>query len=145
MSAGRLDTVTPESRPAGVRALSLFFAFGVLACGLAALLLLFPGTALDAVWRINPRGHEGFLGMGPWALPLLATVASACAFAAVGLWRNTVWGHRVALGILAVNLVGDSVNAVAGDPRSLIGVPIALALIVFLWRRLRILAARAGA
>jgi hypothetical protein len=128
-----------------VTALCVFFAFGVCACTLAALLLLFPGTAFDAVWRVNPRGHEGFVRMGTWALLLLAAVAVACALAAIGLWRNTVWGHRVGLGILAVNLVGDSVNALAGDARSLIGVPIALALIVYLGRQLRILAANGGA
>jgi hypothetical protein len=119
-----------------MRALGVFFALGVGACVLAAGLLLFPGSALDAVWRVNPRGHEGFLRMGAWALLLLASVAVACAFAAVGLWRNTAWGRPVALGILSVNLVGDAANVVWGhDPRSLIGVPVALALIVYLLRR----------
>ena len=127
---------TPRRTP-GLTALCLFFAFGVFACVTACALLLFPGSALDAVWRINPRGHEGFLRMGPWALLLLTAVAVACALAAIGLWRNTAWGHRVALGILAVNLAGDIANALGGDARSLIGVPIALALIVYLWRRLR--------
>ena len=144
MSSPGTDPVAASARPpAAVKALSLFFAFGVLACGLAAVLLLVPGTAMDALWRINPRGHEGFLRMGPWAILLLVAVAAACALAAAGLWRNTVRGHRVALAILAVNLVGDCANALGGDPRSPVGVPIALALIVFLWRRLRTAAARA--
>jgi hypothetical protein len=147
MTAGRPDPPAASPRPAGVTALCLFFAFGVCACVSAGALLLFPGSALDAVWRINPRGHAGFLRMGPWAVLLLAAVAFTCAVAAIGLRRNTAWGHRVALGILAVNLAGDLANALGGDARSLIGVPIALALIVYLWRRLRLrLAARpAGA
>jgi hypothetical protein len=135
------DPRVAPTRPAGVTVLALFFAFGVLACVSAAVLLLFPGSAFDDAWRINPRGHEGFVRIGPWALVLLASVALACAFAAVGLWKNTAWGHRVALGVLVVNLAGDSANAlVGGDVRSLIGVPVAIALIAYLWRRLRRLA-----
>jgi hypothetical protein len=128
---------SPTSRrPSGVTALSVFFAFSALACVTAGALLLFPGGPLDAAWRLNPRGHEGFERMGVWALPLLAAVGVACAFAAIGLWRNASWGYRLAIAILGVNGVGDALNAVAGhDPRSWIGVPIALALIAYLIRQ----------
>lgn len=136
---------TSPSRPAGVTALSLFFAFGVFACVSAAALLAFPGSALDAAWRVNPRGHEGFVRMGPWTFLLLAAVGAACALAAVGLWRWREWGRRLAMAVLAVNLVGDAGNAILGrDPRSWIGVPIAAALIAYLAsRRAAPLAARA--
>jgi len=118
-----------------VTALCVFFAFGTCACVAAGTLLLFPGGPLDAAWRINPRGHEGFLRMGGWGLLLLAVVGAACAAAAIGLWRNAPWGHRLAIGILGVNCAGDAVNATAAhDPRSWIGVPIALALIAYLIR-----------
>jgi hypothetical protein len=112
-------------RPAGITALSGFFAFGTLMSGLTVVLLLFPGGMLEPVWRLNPRAREGFTGMGSWAVLLMIVVSGACATASVGLWRCTRWGLWVALMILAVNLIGDATNAiVAHDGRALIGLPI---------------------
>jgi hypothetical protein len=65
----------------------------------------------------------------------MLTVSVACTLAAIGLFRRSWWGHRIAVGILAVNLVGDSANALLrGDLRTLIGVPIGAALIAYLLR-----------
>jgi hypothetical protein len=63
----------------------------------------------------------------------MCAVAVACAFTAVGLWVQTLWGHRLALSLLAVNLIGDTINAfIRGDLRTLIGLPIGGLLIVYL-------------
>lgn len=63
-------------------------------------------------------------------------VAGACALAAIGLCRRTRWGYRVAMGLLAINLVGDVANAaIRGDPRTLVGLPIAGLLLAYLLRR----------
>ena len=125
-------------RPAGVTGLCVFFALGVCACVTAGALLFFPGSPLDAAWRINPRGHEGFVRMGPWAIVLLAAVSLGCSAAAIGLWRNATWGYRLAIVVLSVNLVGDAANAALGrDLRSLIGVPITVGLIAYLRSRRR--------
>jgi uncharacterized membrane protein (DUF2068 family) len=87
------------------------------------------------VWRFNPEAHRAFERMGPSAIALMASVAVACALAAYGVWNRTRWGHRLALSILGVNLVGDIANAlVRGDPRTLIGLPIGGALIYYLLR-----------
>ena len=78
----------------------------------AGTLLLFPGGPLDAAWRINPAGSRRVSADGRMVpLLLLAVVGAACAAAAIGLWRNARWGHRLAIGILGVNCVGDVVNA----------------------------------
>lgn len=37
-----------------------FFAFGATMCTLTIILLLFPGTALDLLWRLNPDAHSAF-------------------------------------------------------------------------------------
>jgi len=63
---------------------------------------------------------------------LMTAVCIACAVACSGLLRRRVSGYRTALLLLAVNGVSDLVSAIArGDPRTLIGVPIAIALIDF--------------
>jgi len=131
-------------RPAGVTALSCFFAVGAAIAATAAFSLLRPGGALEPLWRLNPRGREGFRGLGPWAAVLLGIVSVACALAAVGLWRGRPWGRRVASALMAVNLIGDAANAtVGGDQRAAIGIPIAIAILWFLQtRRVRAFFAR---
>jgi uncharacterized membrane protein (DUF2068 family) len=131
--------MTPPARPLGITALSLFFAFGALMSGLTVFLLLFPGTVLDSVWRLNPRAHEGFATMGSWTVLLMAVVCLGCVVAAVGLWRCTRWGLWTALTILSVNLAGDTTNAiVTGDKRTLIGLPIGGLMIWYLLRKRRL-------
>lgn len=114
-----------------IKVMVAFFAFGTLACSVTIAALLFPHSALDAVWRLNPEARAGFQQMGSLlAIALMATVGTGCALAAIGLACGREWGRRLALVILVVNLVGDTVNALARhDPRTLIGLPIGGAMI----------------
>jgi uncharacterized membrane protein (DUF2068 family) len=113
--------------------LALFFAFGASMCALTVSLLLFPGTVLDALWRLNPEAHAAFQSLGMWPVLLMCLVGMGCAFAAIGLWQGKRWGGQMALVILSVNLVGDLFNAIArNDYRALIGLPIAGAMILYL-------------
>ena len=60
-------------------------------------------------------------------------VGSACAFAAIGVAKRARWGILLALGILIVSLIGDSLNALLRhDWRTLIGLPIGGTMIVYL-------------
>jgi hypothetical protein len=125
--------VTVQRLPAGLVALTVFFVFGAVMSGLTAVLLLLPGTALDAIWDLNPVAHDQLPQAGAWAIVLMWGVCAACTCAAIGLAKRAVWGHRLAVGILVVNLIGDVVNAVVrSDPRTLIGIPIGGALIAYL-------------
>jgi hypothetical protein len=137
--------LSPRSRPWGLTALSGFFVFGAAMSGLTCVLLLFPGTALDRVWRLHPEARQAFQQIGGWAVLLMATVCVACALAARGLWMRAPWGRWLAVGILTVNLIGDSGDAFfRGDLRALIGLPIGGALIVYLLRRYDALAIKRG-
>jgi hypothetical protein len=110
-----------------------FFAFGGTMSLLTIVLLVFPGTKLDSLWNLNPDARVAFHSLGSWSILLMLAVGSACAFAAVGLWRGCLWGIRLAIAILLVNLIGDLVNVIARhDYRSLIGLPIAGAMIFYL-------------
>ena len=123
--------------PAGMKVLVVFFAFGATACAVTVAALLTPGGKLDIVWRLNPEAHLGFQKIGTaLSVLLMFVVGTACAWAAVGLARQKEWGRWLAIGILAVNLIGDSVGAVMRhDPRTLIGLPIGGAMIAYLWKR----------
>ena len=135
-----------QNRPAGIAALSLFFVFGTLMSGLATAMLLFPGGALNTMWRLNPRAHEGFAAIGPIAVPLMSLVCAACATAALGLWQCTRWGFWMALTILSVNLAGDIANTlITHELRTLIGLPIGGFMILYLLRERHLFARRVGA
>ena len=127
-----------SATPIGMKLLALFFAFGVCMCALTIGLLLFPGGALDSLWRLNPEALATFQWMGRLSILLMAVVGVACALAAIGLARNARWGRWLGILILLVNLVGDLTNTfVRHDLRTLIGVPIAGAMIFYLARKQR--------
>jgi hypothetical protein len=115
--------------------LAAFFAFGAMMCALTVGLLLFPGSPLDSVWRLNPEARFAFRSLGNWSFLLMLAVGIASLLAAIGLWRGTVWGTRVALTILSINIIGDLVDALfRHDYRALIGLPVGAAIILFLVR-----------
>jgi ABC-type branched-subunit amino acid transport system permease subunit len=121
-------------RPAGITALGIFFLAGAVIAAVSCLSLSSPGGPLEPMWRLNPRARVAFSGLGLWAAALLAVVSAACAAAGVGLFRGRRWGHRLAIGLLVFNLLGDVLNTVLGtEPRAAIGIPIAGALVVYLW------------
>ena len=117
----------------GIRAIAAFFMFGALISGLASLSLAFAGGPLEVLWRINPYARAAFATMGLWAVVLMATVCVACIVSAAGLWKRCLLGYLLAIGVLTVNLIGDTVTAIIrGDPTTLIGLPIGAAFIFYL-------------
>ena len=122
-----------QKRPFGIAAFSIFFLMGSLISFTASFSLLGPGNFLEPIWRVNPRGHDGLVRMGLWGVALLFAASISCAAAAIGLWRKARWGHVIAIILIAINLLSDIANTVAGtEPRAIVGVPIALALLLYL-------------
>lgn len=120
-------------RPVGIIALCIFFSAGALISFTAGVSLLIPGNLLEPMWRLNPRGHESLVQMGSWATILLFAVSLSCAAAAAGLWRRAGWGHRVAVTLIAINLLSSVANTLLGtEPRAIVGIPIALGLMLYL-------------
>ncbi len=83
-------------RPAGVVALSGFFAVGAIIASVTAIALLFPASRLEPLWQLNPQAHGAFLTIGPWAVVLMLVVAAAapCQPSAFGLAPAGVIGWR---------------------------------------------------
>ena len=120
-------------RPRGIIALSAFAVFGALMSGIAAFSLLYPRGVLDTLWRINPDGHESLRKMGTWGIALMLIVCMGCVATALGLWRMQAWGHRLAVAGIVLNMIGDvSAAVVRRDARTVIGVPIGLAVLAYL-------------
>ena len=119
---------------AGTALLVIFFAGGALICLLVVLALAFPGGLLDSIWRLKPEARTQFQQMGSGAsIALMTLVGGACGLAAIGLARNAEWGRRLAICVLAVNLIGDSLNALLRhDLKTLVGLPIGGLMIVYL-------------
>ena len=125
-----------ERTPLGIKLLSAFFGFGAAICLITIIALLFPGGALEPIWRLNPDAQAAFQKIGRLSILLMFVVGSASGLTAVGLAKRTQWGHRLALGILSFNLLGDLLNAlVRRDLRTLIGLPIGGAMIAYLLMR----------
>jgi hypothetical protein len=121
------------TRPPGITALAIFFGLGAIISMMACVSLLAPGSALEPMWRLNPRARQAFQRVDPAGPLLLGVVSAACASAAGGLWGGKPWGYRVAVALLVVNLLGDIANVLLGvEPRAIVGVPIVAALLVFL-------------
>lgn len=113
--------------------LVIFFAAGALICLVTILALAFPGGFLEPIWRLKPEARVEFQKIGSWSVALMGVAGAACGLAAAGLAKNAEWGRRLAIGVLTVNLVGDSLNALLRhDARTLIGLPIGGVMILYL-------------
>ena len=128
--------MTLRFRPLGIKLLVAFFVFGAAMCTLTIVLLLFPGTQLDLLWRANPEAHRAFSWMGASAVVLMFCIGAACTAAAIGVARGAAWGLWTAVTILAINVASDAVAAgVRHDLMPVIGVPIGSAMIIYLLSR----------
>ena len=125
-----------KTRPLGITALSIFFFFGAAMSFLSSILLLFPGSFLELLWKLNPRARENFTAIGIWAIVLMSVVCMACVLAALGLWRGSWWGYWLAVALLIINLLGDIANVILGtEPRAAIGIPIVVLILAFIMNR----------
>lgn len=119
----------------GFTAIGIFLFFGAVMASLAATTLLWRGTALDHVWALNPTAYKQLAPLGRPVGILFLLLGSALTTAGIGWFRRRLWGWRIAVAIIATQVLGDIVNGVRGDLlRGGIGVIIAGALLLFLLR-----------
>jgi hypothetical protein len=102
---------------------------------LAAISLVWRDTSLDRIWSLNPAAFKHLAPLGRSIGILFLLLGVALAAAGIGWFRRRLWGWRLAVAIIATQVVGDIVNCIRGDwLHGGIGVVIAGALLLFLLR-----------
>ena len=102
---------------------------------LAGTMLVWRGRTLERLWLINARAYRELAPHGKAVgIPFLL-LGVGLAVAGIGWFKRRLWGWRLAVGIIAVQVLGDLVNAFLGDlVRGGIGFMIAGALLIYLLR-----------
>ena len=125
--------VSLERRPLGFTAIGLFLFFGAVMAGLAATTLLWHGTVLDRAWTLNQTAYRQLLPLGGKIGILFLFRSSALLVSGIGWFRHRLWGWRLAVAMIATQVLGDIINLVRGDwLRGGFGVVIAGALLLYL-------------
>ncbi len=63
--------MTEQRALLGIKLLSAFFAIEAVICLITIVALLFPGSALDPIWRLNPDAHAAFQKIGKLSILLM--------------------------------------------------------------------------
>ncbi len=130
----RGSLVALERRPLGFTAIGVFLFFGAVMAGLAGTTLLWRGTVLDRAWTLNPTAYQQLSPLGSKIGILFLLFSSALLVSGIGWFRCRLWGWRLAVAIIATQVLGDIINLVRGDwLRGGAGVVIAGALLLYLW------------
>jgi hypothetical protein len=115
--------------------IGIFLFFGMTMAFMAGTTLLWPGTALDRIWVLNPTAHSQLAPLGPRVGLAFLLLALALAAAGVGWFQKKRWGWRIAVCIIGIQALGDLLNLLRGDYlRGVTGVAMAGALLLYLCR-----------
>ncbi len=119
----------------GFAAVGIFLFFGAIMASLAATTLLWRGTALDRIWDLNPTAYKQLAPLGGVVGIFFMVLGVALTTAGIGWFRRRLWGWKLAVVIIAIQVLGDVINCVRVDLlRGGTGVVIAGALLLFLLR-----------
>jgi hypothetical protein len=119
----------------GLTAMAVFLVFGATMATLAGITLLFPGSFLDPIWRLNPEAGEQLRQLGRGIGIAFLGLGAAMVAAAIGWIKRRFWGWALAVIIIASQVLGDLVNALRGEfLKGAVGVVIAAALLAYLIR-----------
>jgi uncharacterized membrane protein (DUF2068 family) len=102
---------------------------------LAGTTLLWRGTVLDRMWVLNSAAYKRLVPLGGIAGMLLLLLGTVLAVAGTGWFKRRLWGWRLAVVIIAIQVSGDLVDVFRGDiVQGAIGFTIAGGLLFYLLR-----------
>ena len=102
--------VAQTKLPNGVIAVGIFLFFGAIMASLAGTTLVWPGSILDRMWAINAPAYTRLAPYGKTVgIPFLM-LGGTLVVAGVGWFRRSLWGWRLAVAIIATQMLGDLAN-----------------------------------
>ena len=105
--------------------MGFFFAIATVIALVTGFSLLWPGSALDAMWRIKPEEHQQLLRAGLPAAVGFVGLAAIMAIASRGACLRRRWAWWLAMTIFIINGIGDAVRGMFGAPaEGVIGVAV---------------------
>ena len=121
--------------PRGITAVGVFLFFGATMASLAGTTLTWPGTSLDRLWVLNPTAHTQLATFAKPAGILFLLLAAVLALAGTGWFKHRLWGWRLAVAVIATQVLGDLINFLRGDYlRGSVGFSVATPLLFYLLR-----------
>lgn len=130
-----MDKDIPARPTRGVTAVGIFLFFGALMACFAGVTLVWRGSPLDGIWSLNPTAFQQLIPLGTKVGILFLLLSAALAIAGVGWFKHRLWGWRLAVGIILIQILGDLVNSLRGDfLRGAIGLIFASALLFYILR-----------
>ena len=116
-------------------AMGVFLFFGAVMALLAGKTLIWRGTLLDHMWLLNTPAYRQLAPLGKMAGVPFLVLSAALAVAGVGWFGRRVWGWRLAVFLIATQVLGNVINIFMGHfVRGAAGVTIASALLLYLLR-----------
>jgi hypothetical protein len=120
---------------AGITAVGVFLFFGALMASLAGTTLVWRGTVLDRAWALNAPAYRRLAPFGKTVGVPFLLLGAILLLAGAGWFSQRLWAWRLAVAIIATQVVGDLVNVLLGDVvRGGVGFVIAGALLFYLLR-----------
>src|SRR5262249_38973993 len=129
-SMTRIDSLTIGKQPPLVtRVISVMAFASTIIALVAGLSLLWPGTILDILWKLNPTAQTEFLLGGRLVGLLLLCLGAVTTVTGVGLVKGKGWAWWLAFLLLVAVGAINLTRLLAGDPGEVIGTPLTLALL----------------
>jgi len=129
------DEFARRQMPCGLNAIGVFLFFGATMATFASATLTLPGTSLDRIWVFNPAAYKRLVSFCKPVGLLFLLLATVLAVAGTGWFKHRLWGWRLAVAVIAIQVLGDLVNFSRGDfLRGGVGFTIASVLLLYLLR-----------
>ena len=101
--------------PAALIVIVVFLLLGTCAALIAGIALLFPGTPLDAMWKVKEGATTQIASMAKYLGPMLIIIAGFMLASTIGILKRRRWAWNAAVLLFLVNGLADGARILAHE------------------------------